>query len=94
MKGTRCVGAGIGTHEVVAGHAVSGRAGAAGGEVRSGGGVIVTVSFNTKHSLNGYTFPARPEVAIAAFVTSRAARTRSASVESADIVSKSLWSLT
>ena len=33
MKGTRCVGAGIGTHEVVAGHAVSGRAGAAGGEV-------------------------------------------------------------
>jgi hypothetical protein len=33
VKGTRCLGAGIGTHEVVAGHLGSGRAAAAGGEV-------------------------------------------------------------
>ena len=37
MKGTRCVGAGIGTHEVGAGHLGSGRASAASGEVEAGG---------------------------------------------------------
>lgn len=36
VKGTRCVGAGSGTHEVLAGHLGSGRSAAAGGEMGSG----------------------------------------------------------
>jgi hypothetical protein len=36
VKGARCVGAGIGDHEVVAGHIGSRRAAVAGGEIGAG----------------------------------------------------------
>jgi hypothetical protein len=44
VKGTRCVGADIGTHDEVAGHLGSGSSAAAGREFGAGGGGICDVS--------------------------------------------------